>query len=344
MKHLRMLLCTIFILTLFIQSTTGQLEQANPAHEECVIVSEYPTDLTGVKVAIYEGYSSDLCLSSKIALFNMFNWMSASVDYLNSSQIYMGEAIWEYDILVIPDGHATRFESNLGFLGLEIIRNWVEKGGSYFGVRAGATMACKYSFFYETNEEYHLPLFNGTGYGPIETLDEMCITTININRTAIPTLTGMPSQLEVLYRVTRYFVPNEGQEMIPIGNYDANGKTGMLACHYGTGCVFISGLNPEFEENSARDGTDYMDEYDDPDSEWPLMFEISKWLVDESEWNIPETPTEPTTTSSTPSSTTNNTTTESSSQRAIPTDFLLIGSGVSAVAIVMIALLVRKRR
>jgi hypothetical protein len=231
-------------------------------------------------------------------------------------------------------------------LGLEIIRDWVEKGGSYFGVRAGAALACQYGLFEGISEEYHLPLFNGTGYGPINALDDICITTMNINTTALPSFTDIPSELEVLYRLTRYFVPTEGQEMIPIGRFAVNDGVGMLACHYGTGCVFMSGLDPEFEENSDRDGTDFRDDLDDPDSEWPLMFEISRWLIEESEWDIPETMTETTTEpeTSTSSTTTSTTTSETPTQQSIPMDMLLIGSSVGVIVLVMIAVLLMKRR
>ena len=328
-------------MVLFIQIGYGQQNQQAVVQQNAAVISDYPTDLSGVKVAVYEGYTSDLCINSRIALYNMFCWMNATVDYLNSSQIREGVDIWNYDILAIPDGLAPRFELNLGIIGLDIIREWVQCGGSYFGTRAGATLACAYSYFEGSNEEYRLKLFNGTGYGPINELDEMCVTAINIDTGALPTLTEMQTEIETLYRVTRYFVASEGQEIIPIGTYDVNDEVGMFCCHYGSGCAFLSGLSPEFEENSARDGTDFRDELDDPDSEWPLMLEISKWLVEESEWNLPETTTE---SSALTTSITSNTTTESGQQQAIPMDLLFVGSGIGAIAIVLVVVLLLKRR
>lgn len=48
---------------------------------------------------------------------------------------------------------------------------------------------------------------------------------------------------------------------------------------YGAGRVFLSGPHPEIEENSFRAGTSFGEEFDDQDSDWPLMYEAIKWLV-----------------------------------------------------------------
>jgi len=54
----------------------------------------------------------------------------------------------------------------------------------------------------------------------------------------------------------------------------------MISYRYGLGSVFLSSPHPEFEENSDRDGTDNFDGFNDTDSEWDLMLEITRWLVD----------------------------------------------------------------
>jgi hypothetical protein len=54
----------------------------------------------------------------------------------------------------------------------------------------------------------------------------------------------------------------------------------MVTFEYGSGTVFLSSPHPENEEGNPRDGTDYEDELDDPDSEWNLLLTISQWLVE----------------------------------------------------------------
>ena len=52
----------------------------------------------------------------------------------------------------------------------------------------------------------------------------------------------------------------------------------MIAFEKANGTVFLSSIHPEFEENSNRDDTDLFDEFDDPDSEWELMFSIARLM------------------------------------------------------------------
>ncbi|MFW9810216.1 MAG: hypothetical protein ACFFE6_12640, partial [Candidatus Thorarchaeota archaeon] len=92
--------------------------------------------------------------------------------------------------------------------------------------------------------------------------------------------------------------------------------------------VFISSPHFEYEENDSRDGTDYMDEYNDPDSEWPLLLEISKWLVESSPTvqNLTEWPTNP------PPSGLN-----------ISPEILLLGSSIGVVLLLVAVVYVKKR-
>ena len=154
MKNIHWFLLISLLLTLSTYSVAVTSSHHRTPLNEQFSIATYPVDLSGVNIAVYEGYTSDLCTNSRMALYNMFTWMNATVDYLNSSQIYKNDEIWDYDILAIPDGLAPRFETRLGILGLDVIRDWVSKGGIYFGVRAGATLACAYSYFEGTNEEF----------------------------------------------------------------------------------------------------------------------------------------------------------------------------------------------
>ena len=137
----------------------------------------------------------------------------------------------------------------------------------------------------------------------------------------------MPERMEVLFKTGRYILPNEGQELIYIANYTHSNLPAMVASHYGQGTIFISSPHFEYEENSDRDGTDYLDEHDDPDSEWPFMLRITQWLIDSTpdvcnitEWPIPIT-----------------------MPMNIPMDIVLIASGVGVVVIVLVAVSLKRR-
>jgi hypothetical protein len=135
--------------------------------------------------------------------------------------------------------------------------------------------------------------------------------------------------MTVLFRTGRYFVPDPGQELIFIANYSFNNQPAMVAARYGEGTVFLSSPHFEYEENSDRDGTSYMDRYDDPDSEWPFMLRISQWLLDDS----------PTVQNATTWGEITTTTTD----LLFPVDILFVVGGIGRMAIIAILVYLRKR-
>ena len=64
----------------------------------------------------------------------------------------------------------------------------------------------------------------------------------------------------------------------------------MVAFEYGNGTVFLSSPHPEYEEDGDRDDTTFGDDLDDPESEWDLLFRVSKWLI-EASYVEPSSPT-----------------------------------------------------
>ena len=247
------------------------------------------TDLSGVNVAIFEADTTEIANACRIAMQNMFTWMNASVSTITPTEIRNG-ALWGYDILGLPPGNLPSYNVQLGTTGLEAIRSFVSQGGSYFGIAGGAIFACDELVYSSNTDEYILKLFNGSARGPILGVEDQSIASIAINTTnGIIDLAGIPSTLSTLYWGTTFYVPNENLNIVPIARVPGIDYASMIAYEYGTGCVFLSGFHPEFEENSARDGSDLFDDLDDPDSEWPLMMRVAQWMVSTSTWNTDDT-------------------------------------------------------
>ncbi len=285
------------------------------------------TDLTGITVGIYEGYFSSFdprVNESRQALYNMFTWMNASVFIFNATDLLNG-CLWACEILAIPEGLGPITERRLGDEGLQVIREWIALGGSYIGVRGSAAMAMNGSYFEGYTTFFDLALVNGTSY-EVEDLEDRQMTNVSINRDSTgPDLSDMPANQSVLFVTGRYFVPDPGQDVIYIANYTHNNQPAMIAGEFGQGNYFVSSPHFEYEENGDRDGTDYMDEYNDPDSEWSMILTISRWLVDSSptvanlsSW--PYTPPSP-----------------------LPLDLIILGGGISAV-LILVAVVILKRR
>ena len=277
-------------------------------------IAQSQTDLSGITVGIYYiGYLDSRVNNSLTALINMFRWMNATVRIFNKTDIING-ALWACEVLSIP--------------------------GSYIGVRGSAAMAVKDSYFENSWTEFKLALIDGTSY-EVEDLGHTTITNVTINRECTgPDLSDMPETMSVLFKTGRYILPNEGQELIYIANYTHNNLPAMVASHYGDGNVFISSPHFEYEENDDRDGTDYLDSYDDPDSEWPFMLTMTQWLIDSSptvcnltQWPITTLPMNQSlpTNQSIPIN------------PGLPIEVILVGGGLGIVVLAVIVMYVRKR-
>ena len=274
------MLCIFVLSTLYLMLLSPVPSMAQVEHD----------DLTGVKVAVYSG--GGVMGSSRIALTRMFEWMNASVVEVTASQI-RDDFLNECDILVVPGGSESICNSELESDGKQKVKDFVAQGGSYFGICGGSTFAVTY-----------LRLFDGY-ISPVSEPGEIIhMTTMNINKSSTgPDLSELPSNFTTMYYGSQYFTPKLGTSVHTIATYEYNGKAGMIALEYGNGTVFISSPHPEYEEDDDRDDTTFGDDLDDPDSEWPLLFRVSKWLI-EASYIEPSSSTTTTTTTATNTNTT----------------------------------------
>ena len=288
-------------------------------------------DLTNVKVAIYNGNGP--MLSSRIALTRMFQWMNATVVNVTASQILNG-FLDDCDIVVFPGGSETSYNAELESEGRQKIQDFVGNGGSYFGICGGATFGVSY-----------LHLFNGFITPVNELGSTIHATTMNLNRSSMgPNLSDFPSNFTTMYYASQYFVPKWGVSFHPIARYDYNDQPGMIAFKYKNGTTFLSSPHPEYEENGDRDGTAFGEYLNDTDSEWPLLLQVSRWLIDES----PFTPAVTTATSTALTNSTTTTVNTNSSTTSGGSLFtfgmpLIIVASTGGVLIVLVALILFRR-
>jgi len=238
------------------------------------MISSGSTDLQGVKVAVYVSAPGTQAAGSAIALVNMFSWMNASVELTNESHI-KGGGLADYDILVMPGGSTIQYIAELGQEGEQNVRDFVLNGGSYFGICGGARLAC----------DEGLRLLNGSYRTPVPGLDTgiyMIELTLN-NSSGIPSFSEEPDAFSTLYWGSAYFDPDNPAGMMSVAVYPNSTLAAMIALKYGQGSVFLSSPHPEYEEDSARDGTSAFDYLNDTDSEWGLMLKIAQWLINTSD-------------------------------------------------------------
>ncbi len=295
-------------------------------------VANGAADLSGVKVATFFASNTEISNACRIALEHLYRWYNASVETINETHIKNGE-LYNYDILVIPPGNLGEYTVKLNYDGLDAIRDFVRNGGSYVGISRGAHFACA-NVHWLQDRTYLLELFNGTGYGPIDgQLDQsMNVVDINTGCSEID-LSGMPSTLTMMQWEGIYFIPDDNPPMINVSYWTGSDRASQIAYQYGNGCVFLSGCHPELEEDSDRDGSDYFDHHEDPETDWPLMLQVSKWLVNASTWdNASITPPTPTTETTTTATSTSFSTTTETTTTATSTSFSTTTSDISTTS------------
>ncbi|MFX0054997.1 MAG: BPL-N domain-containing protein [Candidatus Hermodarchaeota archaeon] len=266
----------ILFLTLFLLITLAFADSS-------ISFENQPTDLNGIKVAVYEGVTDEQSssLSSRTALFWMFRWMNATVDVVTAADI-RNDILNDYDIIAIPGGWAWAYFQDLTNSGVVRIRSFVENGGAFFGVCAGAYFACDNIRWEGENIGYSLDLYPNLGIGPIEEIAAWPghnMTRINLNKAVTgPDLSGEPDSHIVMYYGGPYFETGGTDGVTVLATYDVNDEPAIIAYEYGQGRIVLSGPHVEWEEDADRDGVAWENVYDDAGSEWDMMLQIGLWL------------------------------------------------------------------
>lgn len=233
------------------------------------MVVQAQTDLADIQVGVYNGLGADDDCTT--ALYNLLAWMGPTVTYVDHTNIHNG-ILNTLDMLAFPGGSPNLYAEMCGDLGVQLIRQFVENGGSYFGICGGGMFATWTLDFYQG---VWTPL-------PGMTLAYQLID-LDVNQASTgPDLSDEPATYQVLYWGSHYYTPTNTEDIIPVMTYAANDGVALCVSRYGSGTTFICGPHPEFEEGSDRDGTDRFDYLDDPDSEWGLLEKVTQWLIDES--------------------------------------------------------------
>ena len=143
------------------------------------------------KIAIYNDEGG-----GEFSLYSTLRYFEAHDPILLSAKdIIEGKLTDKIDIFVIPGGADRPYHNKLSGTGNDFIKNYVNNGGVYLGICAGAYYGCANFEFqkdqpYEICETRELAFFNGTAIGCIpnigkqlydKTLNSAAVTSIEIN-------------------------------------------------------------------------------------------------------------------------------------------------------------------
>jgi glutamine amidotransferase-like uncharacterized protein len=242
--------------------------------------------LQGADFAIYSG--SGTWEPSKTAFKNFLEWKGLTWEEVNKNDINRKRLIGKYQGLFMPGGWAGDYNRDIKSAGDQHIRDFINQGGAYIGMSAGAFYACDVTIWEGDVLDYPSNIFDGDCIGPIEEIapwPEYTMTTMSIDSSHEANIYE-PAQRDTLYYGEPYFVPHSGQEMLTLASWIvpsnpvANGAPGIISFNYGQGRVVLVGPHPEIEEDELRDGTNFAEELSDgPDgSDWPFLWTAVDWL------------------------------------------------------------------
>ncbi len=237
-------------------------------------------------------YDDEGCWQDGIIAFEKFlDWKQINHNRINGNDIKTGELTNDkYDIVYFPGGMAYDYFKKIGFGGIKKIRDFVNKGGGYLGICAGAYFASDSVIWEGEKIDAALSLFGGTAIGSLKEIipwDKYTLTALSIKRTN-PISKFLASEYKTLYYGGPAFYARSGVIIDTLATWNVyHNAPAIINFEYGKGRVLLSGAHIENEENSKREGQNFASELNDPDSEWDILWAGVDWLLKQEITHIP---------------------------------------------------------
>lgn len=164
--------------------------------------------------------------------------------------------------LIIPGGRSLPFYETLGVQGNQHVREFVEQGGTYFGICAGAYYACSETVFaaglpLELKLPGELHFFSGRAIGPVFADEDF--TYDSEKGTRVVDVQWQDGKIYSTYfNGGCYF---ENADATVLATYGENQKPAIITCSVGRGRVILSGVHPELSYDAIPIDSDPHHQY-----------------------------------------------------------------------------------
>ena len=217
-----------------------------------------------------------------IAFEHFLDWKGVAHERVTRDTINKSDLRGRFTAIYFPGGYAGDYTTAITAVGARHIKDFVNDGGGYIGICAGAYYAARTIEWEGQTFPGELDLFEGTASGALSVIRAWpgyCMTSISLNGFN-PITRYQRSKLTTMYFGGPSFRPDAGKTMDTIATWDLAGNTpAIITVTYGNGRVLLVGPHPEIEENSTRDGSVFGSEYSDPESDWGLLWSAMDWLL-----------------------------------------------------------------
>ncbi len=202
------------------------------------------------------------------------------VKLLDASAFQQG--LRNYGVVIIGEGDPEEISDALGYTGRQNILNLVSRGGGYIGLGAGAYLAADSMVINRlTSYAYGLGLYHGLAEGPVDLIapnPSYAMTIVNLDQYYLnPTSIGA---VQVLYHGGPQF-NIISPTAVSIATLAVTQTPAAAIFEYGNGRVVVCSVQPEIEEDSGRDGSNFGSDLSEPDSEWFWLQTMVEWVKKE---------------------------------------------------------------
>lgn len=182
-------------------------------------------------------------------------------------------------LLIMPGGESWEYIAELGAAGEAKIKAFVNAGGGYLGICAGAFYATSHREGGQATGKYGIGLLEGTAYdGTALHTPPFIDGMMDFNMALHPLTHHLAAQFRIVMfggPSLRYTAQEAANKQISVlSRFQQIDEPAMVVFNYGAGRVFLAGPHFEIEE----DRTEWGEDFKDPDSEWPLLLRLTKYL------------------------------------------------------------------
>lgn len=198
-----------------------------------------------------------------------FQWLEFNSNDVSGDQIYT-----DVDMIIFPGGFAAEYR--YAIKDHHKIRSFIENGGLFIGICAGAYYAASVFNWQKQAYDYPLNLFPGAAIGPLTGLHNWGDLAPLILSQDCKANADFDAEIGIYYYDGPYFKADSEDSIKVVASYSLNEEAAVIAGSLGTGHYLLLGPHPELGHfDPERSGPDT---HGNKGAQWPWLYAILLWL------------------------------------------------------------------
>ncbi len=205
---------------------------------------------------------------------------------LTAAQLNDGSFADQVRCLLMPGGWAEPYTHDIGPEGVAHVRRFVERGGGYVGICAGAFYACATIRWEGDDFDYPLDLVQAKAVGSLHAIapwPKHALAELALERRH-PLAKGLEARRQAFYlggcALELASPPKDGARVV--ARYAKGGQPAVVTFKRRMGRIFLSGVHLEYDLTSARDDLTWPEsegKLKDPEADWDLLQRGVLWTL-----------------------------------------------------------------